>query len=162
MKIMQFIYLDATYILRRLMWTSPHLHTLTLISIIIPSVSFLLIWCWAIIFRAKRCRLLLKCKRWIIKSLWTTETLEGIVFIKFDQESSQESEGLGCKKGEYALLRNRIKGEWKDVMFGVLQVDMEVLMPRRKASLEPELHEHSSIGGVSAWQEDHEDGERWR
>lgn len=47
-------------------------------------------------------------------------------------------------------------------MFGVLQVDMGVLMPHRKASLEPELHEHSSIGRVSAWQEDHEDGERWR
>lgn len=160
MKIMQFIYLDATYLLRRLAWTSSHLHTLTLISIIITSVSFLLIWCRAIIFRAKRCRLLLKCKRWIIKSWWTTETLEGIIFIKFDQESSQESEGLGFKKGEYALLRNRIKGEWRDVMSGVLQVDMEVLMPHRKASLEPEL-KHSSVGGVSTWQEDHVDGERW-
>ena len=46
-------------------------------------------------------------------------------------------------------------------MSGVLQVDMEVLMPHRKASLEPELYEHSSVGGVSAWQEGHVDGERW-
>lgn len=158
---MQFIYLEGTYILRRLTWISSHLHTLTLISIIITSVSFLLIWGWAIIFRAKRCRLLLKCTRWIIKSLWTTETLEGIIFIKFDQESSQESEGLWFKKGEQALLRNRIKGEWKGVMSGVLQVDMEVLLPHREASLEPELREHSSVGGVSAWQEGHVDGERW-
>ena len=33
-------------------------------------------------------------------------------------------------------------------MSGVVHVDMEVLMPHRKASLEPELHEHSSVGGV--------------
>lgn len=46
-------------------------------------------------------------------------------------------------------------------MSGVLQGDMEVLMPHRKASLEPELQEQSSVGGVSAWQEGHVDGERW-
>lgn len=56
-------------------------------------------------------------------------------------------EGLGPKNGEYTLLRNGIKGERKDFMPGVLPVGMDVVMPHRKASLEPELHEHPSAWG---------------
>ena len=70
-------------------------------------------------------------------------------------------EGLGPKNGEYTLLRNGIKAERKDRMPGVLPVGMDVAMPHRKASPEPELHEHPSVSGVSVWQEGHLHWKRW-